>query len=1859
MDVLRALKTDERDLFPAPCRIEQLPNAVAREQEAAFLRNIAEASGRPVVVHADGGIGKSIFATRIKLGLPPGSFSVLYDCFGNGQYRSVTGYRHRHKDALVQIANELAGVGLCHPLIPTPHAEPSDYMRAFLYRLKQSVASLRTSHPDALLCIVVDAADNAQMAAEEIGETRSFVRDLVREELPEGLRLVVLARTHRVSTLDLSPLALSLHPFSRTKTARHLRQAFPNAIDEDVEEFHRLSSQNPRVQSLALSRSNSLSQILRLLGPNPTTVEQAIGDLLNDSIVKLRDSVSNLEKTQIDRICAGLAALRPLIPISVLASMSGVDAAAIKSFAFDLGRPLLVTGDTIQFFDEPSETWFREKFKPQAAELTAFVAGLRPLAATSGYVAAALPQLLLEAGHFTDLVALALSSEGLPETSPLERRDVELQRLQFALKASLRTRHYKEAAKLALKAGGESAGDDRQRKLIQANTDLAAVFMDADRIQEIVSRRTFGSKWVGSHHAYEAGLMSGRTELLGDARSRLRMALEWLQNWSKLSSEDREREEMQDPDIAELAIASFNIHGAEACARSIRGWRPRSVSFRGGCLVARRFVDHARYQDLNDLAVAAGNDLYLLLAIILELGEAHKYPPKVTVERALRLIQKPGVKLKISNAWRSDDGVVPAAMALVEACCALSISEPATLVTLLTRYLPAEPPRCLASRFEGLITPHLRAYCLSAALSGKQLALIDLAHPELRAELEKKNKHHDSRNAQEFKEVVGALLPWHALRAETFLKLLPKDSLADAVAKARSESAKAEKINYREESGTSNEIARVWLEILVLSGSADSECMKPLVDWIAALKTPLYTTTLTRLARLCALQDATAQQAISFATSASVITRDIREDAHSKSDGYIDVARSILTVSKSEAAAYFNAAVEVASRIGDENIDRWAAMLDLADRAARKDRPTPEAAYRLSRCAELSYDYVVRDKHFDWNATVRSIAALCPCSTFAILSRWRDRRFGWDARLLPVAVEFLIARGSLDPKVGLALIPIRAQWQEGRLIGPALNACIDQPEKRAMAEFLYRYMSLEAHAAQTWRGLRDVLNAHNVGRAGLDELIAFTERQAESRKTRDRTNDGTDLGTAKSRSKREWDDIFAAIDLGSANDIAQAYGRFRAGEPPFYNEEFFKQAITRVKPGREAELISAVSEVTNFDLYELRGLLSQIPEDWKSRLAVKSALAATLKAFCRRFCMAITKSRYYEVLPFKLACELSGVAEAEVVDVVLTAIGEASELVGAGRLFTLVGLLAVKLSEEEALEALSFGLDLFDVVLEDKDGDGPWSEALLPPTDMEAAVAGYVWGALASPEAALRWEGAHAVRGLCTLSGERVVAELVDLAKASKGGAFADARLHFYDLHGQQWLLLGLARAASENPQLVAAHAAFLLTMALDGNPHVLIRRFAAQAALTLLDCGMLEGPARLRERLLGINASPFPIVSSKRYERVLPEPEARAEGGDDRFYFGIDMGPYWFDRLGSCFAKSQVYIEREALRVIRDDWHYGGSSRWDEDERARRKIFKEGETYHSHGSYPRTDDLRFYLSYHAMMIVAGKLLATMPVHQSDDRTENELEDWLSDHALTRHDNRWVADRRDPVPLEWPDWKAEGGLEDWRGTIARSEFDRVQSSSDGKLNIWGWWTAISGKREETIHVRSALVSRPHSEALLRALQTATNPHNYLIPNAEDDEKQVDAEGFQPKGWIIHRDRRGGLDDRDPWAGEIGVPGPIFAPYVIDTMKLGPDTECRNWRVEGCTQPAASCQIWGHFRDKDDEDDERESGERIQAEVGFITGFLREMDMDLILKVEIERRFHKSRYESFDDELGHIPPNARIFLLKGDGTLASL
>ena len=1586
----------------------------------------------------------------------------------------------------------------------------------------------------------------------------------------------------------------------------------------------------------------------------------------------MRETAGSVEQQKIDAICSALATLRPFVPVNVLASVSGVEDAAIRSFASDLGRPLLILEDAVQFRDEPVETWFREHFKPSGEQLSEFIERLQPLAGKSAYVASTLPQLMLEAGQLRELIDLALSSSLLP-SNLIERRDVELNRLQFALKASLQAERFPAAAKLALKAAQETTGNTRWRALLRDNTDLAAKFLEPGRIQEIVSRRMFDNKdgiaegtsdkaWTGSHHVYEASLLSYHPDFRGDARSRLRTAYDWLKSWSCLPEEERKREQITNQDIAEIGLAHFNIHGPERCAAELRRWKPRRVSYRAGCIVAQRLIDQKRHDDLDRLAFAATNNIYLLLAINLELRSVHRQAPEKTVERALRLVSSKHVRVKESD-FRDRQCMLPPITALVESAAVYQLKTNNVLASVLGRYLPETPPRGWASPHSGQRSPLLRAYALRAALKGQDLQPLDLAHQELREELAGMENSQASPDLKELEKRIGALLTLHKLWAADLLAPKKTPALAAAIAEACREPSM---VPGGERSDTANEIAEIQFDILTRRNATDEIALEEFNAWIEGLKRPLYVPTWTRLARLAIHTVNCEHLAYEFIQRAFQLVKDAREDADSIAQMYVELARTILAMDESEAKEFFNKAIEVTSKIGDEIIDRWSAILDLSDRAANPDRPCSETAYRLARRAELAYHHVYRDKHFLWDHTVEAIAAMCPSSCFAILSRWRDRNFGASERLIGYVNDYLRRRRIMDPKTAAAFFGFRAHWDYGSYMGMVLAACPSNSDREEALNFVLRFMRLDDQSESTWKHLKQIALEHSLAIPEIDRLIELAKRRGAT--AHDATGSDRKRGArSDGNNELKWDTVFLGLALHTSNGLSGAYANFKSNEPPFYPEKFFSELFKRIPSVNAAQVIRAFPNVAQFSGYDFERFLEQMPKEWTRRQAVKSSIADTTRILCRRYCMEIIRDRYWQFiywpLPIHLACKLSGTLETDLTLDVITAIGKRTGTLDARRLFTLVGLLASHLSHDEALDALNFGLDLFNDALEENDGDGPWTATLAPPSDINTAIAGYIWAALSAPQGDLRWEAAHVVRSLCELNRKTVLDSLIEFAKNGTGGPFADSGLHFYHRHGRQWLMIALAHAAIENPAVLAPYWDFFVHFALKDEPHVVIRHFAAKTALALFQSGNInvEGKEEITTKLVSVNDSKFPTVSSPWHRRAPVDSREWSEAS--RLHFDYDMTRYWFESLARNFAQSVPYIECEMEKTICDEWHFSQNGDWKSDERHRRNIFQDRETWHSHGSYPKTDDLRFYLGYHAMMVVAGKQLETVPRHQDPQEPENEFSRWLGRHLLSRDDGYWLADRRDPDPLEWPSWKDEKQEENWRSSVKQADFGRVLGIDGNRRTVCGYWQAVSGRREERVHIASALVASDRSLALLRALQTATNPRDYRIPEA-GDRLEIDDSDFRLKGWVENADSETGRDEVDPWAGAIQYPPLKPAAFVRDLLQLKEDTACRVWRTEteGARKEVLWSQIWGSGESTDSwyYETEGEHGKRLQASHDFIVELLGKVKMDLILEVQIERRLLRRRDDrSGYESPGYLPPDHKIFLLTDDGRTYSL
>lgn len=1822
-DVLKAIDADTRDLFPAPPIFDSVNDFVEREQTQNIVTTILNATA-PILLTADGGVGKSVLATRLGGYMPAGSAAFTYDCFGNGAYRSPSGYRHRPRDGLVQLSNEMAAAGLCDPLIATGKAEGASFVRAFLGRIGQASAALMARNSNALLLVVIDAADNAQMASDEAQDGPSFPRMLLRESFPANVRVVLTSRPHRVELLNPPPDVKSaqLAPFTEEESKIHLRHHFPSASDQDAREFHRLTSHNPRVQRAALNAARDLPGVLAALGPIPRSVDDTIGALLETAIAKVRDSASEIEKGQVNRLCEALATLRPFVPINVIAAAADVPTELVRSIANDLGRPLLIRDDAVQFRDEPTETWFQQRFRPQGTALEAFVSRLAPLASKNIYVAAALPQLMLQAGQLESLVALALSDDALPVDNPIARRDVEVQRLQFALKAALRSKRYADAARLAYKAGGEAAADDRQQSLLSANTDFAARFLTAEQLVEQVSRRQIvGGQWTGSKHAFEAALLSGNKSLEGDARGRLRIAYDWLRHWSQERYEDEyRRPRVKDEEIAELQMAELNLHGPDACARQLRRWRRREVSFRVGMLLVGRLLDAGRFNDIDALALSAGNDISLVLAILVRLEEVGRIPPRLAVERTLRIVGSRHVHLRVSDDWKGAGIRLDAVNALILAAMHYRLGSKRNFARILVRYLPKTPPATLSSEHaHDDRYAHLRAYHLRKGLSNSTCTLESLAPLGLRKELKRSNSH-DS-DIRRFQETVAILAPWHTLGVEARLGRIDLAELDERIDQLLEIFAKSREYSQKTYSPIVDEIARLWSDLILRSSSPDGLWVK-FLGWSDDLKTPLSFPTLVALSRRASMTPGQQRFAVAFAERAMKRIAGEREPAESRAESYISLARAMLLTSSDEARQHFENAIVVSSKIGEENLNRWDALLHLTDASVNDSTDEPEVAYRLSRAAELTYAYVVRDKHFDWPHTIEAISKLSPSSAFAILSRWIDRRFGYEDRLLPCLAESFISRTKIDKRDLLPLIAFHGSWNFHALLEAALDTIDSSAERQNTVAGLVRYLQFSTLSSHEWRQLKALFTRWQIDFKEIDEMIDRAER---AKADDSNTDTYRQLGSSE-KENIDWGAIFAEVDLTESGAIRLSIERFRAADQYLRRHEFLQQAMARVTPGREQAFIDAYSGAKMLDLHDLSELLSAIPGEWLSRVSVRPALARLVKSVCRRCARSLSVDRYYQPLPTDLVSNIAGLTQTDMITEALESFASATLPISSAGLFRLVGLLSKVMDQEHSLKALRYGLELLEPMYEPDLGDGEWREPLAPPKAPQDALAGYLWAALGSPTAGRRWQAAHAVRLTAKLGRTTVLDHLVRYATHGNDAVFWDQSLRPYRWHSLQWLLIAFDRASRESATTVSRYVEFLRTHARRENRHVLIRGFSARSLISLASKSVIQISPEEVQQLERINLSRIPHMRTPTYTRAT-DTSSDVAYGSRRFIVGYDFGKEHVSGLARAFSVQKNSVERKIESIIWDEWSLQDNGHWDSDPRASRGFFREYGRRTS-GESNRQDNLSHYLAHHALMETAGVLLESTALHEDPDDDWASFRRWLSRRDVTRPDGTWIADLRDLTPLDCLTLP----VEDERAWPASMTVDAAAASiqhMDEAVVVSGRWTQYHDRRMQTVGIRTALVCNERSAALARAIASAHIPWACGLPGYDSDD-EIHHNGYVLEAWIREVQSDDNESAGDPWAAGLDPSSFYLTEPLKARLGLTATSTGRAW-MDATGNTVLWNESWSEGEDTDDK--RAASGKRLVAKPSFLDNLIAALSRTLIFEVNANREIAYRHYET--------------------------
>jgi hypothetical protein len=1868
VDVLKVFGVSNvRDLFPAPTSFEPLGSAFVREQHLEIVKQIVDSTSRAVIIHAEGGVGKTIVAQQIKDTLPHDSFGLVYDCFGGGNYRSPSQPRHRPRDALMQMANEMAVEGLCSSLIVSSQSASQEVFKAFMRRVGEACEALQHKNSEALLTLLIDAADNAEMAAMEL-EENGFAHLLIREKPPKNCRLVFLCRSGRRQLLHppSSVLQIRLNAFTISETTRHLKSHFPNATGMEAKEFHRLTGGNPRIQSNCLAfAKESIQGMLLSLGRKRLSVDEQIGNQLQTAIDHLKDLHPKIEGEQIDAICRGLATLPPFIPIAVLAAAAQVDPATIVSFISDLGRPLWHSDQSVQFRDEPTETWFKETFAASAGDIRIYVAALEPLSATYTYAARSLPALWHQSGQHDKLITLALSGEFLPENNSIEAHEVRIYRLQFALKTALKAKRMVDAAKLALRAGEEMAGNLRQLELLENNTDLMATLQDAQIVQDCAYKRQLRGAWKGSEEVFAASLLAWNKDFQGEASNCLRTAGLWLDNYfqekSKLPKNERlHYEELKRSEIAELGWACLGLHGPKAFCGFVTGWQPAEMIHEVTSIIVGRLVDGGQFEIIDSIARSGAKCSHLVLALCHELLRVSKLPPKVSLNWTLKRLAEGHEKLDEAPWDTRREPLLASLVSFSEACAFHKLSTEMICRVLEIKAIYVPSIHTITSGYDKTSRyAFAKALSLHAVLNGQKIPDVESLLPEPAKEA--KEHAETKRERKDAKSILRTLIAVCEIRAKLFVRGAGWEELTISQANTA-----VNLPSFGDHDECYSAIDTFWdelqvekLRIVALQARASDELKEMIVKNLhkksPSMEGMAHRVQMMRIAyRQENLEDIGHKAEIACQQLAGAMDS---PEPNQRGHWFVQMARAVLSYSKDDAAAYFVNAVEETSKFDDEITTRWDAVCSLARGASDVQGETAMLAYRFIRCAELVGISTDDEKHWDRQNVIRTLVYLHPASAFTGLSRWNERYLGRQSRLTESLFEEIARTGGLQAAACFAATGF---------IGPhgaleLLEYCLKhETSKSRRQKFLDQFVVdlfrdgtlldeqilLISLAAQY--GLSaNCLNEHLMR---AERMRTFVQDQPASRISQKPLPEQT----------KSVEVLFAGCDLKTTQGLAKAV-KMVCG--PALMREFkptLSDLLGFVPRGREAAFMQVVLSEQVVDYFDMRSLMRSIKEKWLGRAAVAREWLPFLQQAGRRYHRELSEGKRLSY--FLKECELSEIELRELKKGILQQVEESTTLLHSAALFGFATIAVEGLPPVKVREVLAYALGRFEERLPPEFGDGPWNEWLIPPANVLDAYTGLIWASLGSPSSEIRWQAAHCVRRLVELDCQAEISSLLHWVDRSGIAAFLGKDFNFYEFHAKLHLLFGLARGALESPELLLQHVQGLIKLA-KGAPHALIHLEASKLIQKIESAYPGSVPTAELQNMVKSVRSPFPLRvvdgqesfhSPWHLEGVREWPQTPS--------FGMDFEAYWLPSLCRVFelplSELQDLMRFEAVETF----CVSCSADYREDKRRpiwRSQNFDWRGTYHSHGDYPWIHDYHFYFAYHSLMIVAAKLMARMPIlHRARwDEETDRWTDWIRRHQLVRDDGRWLSDRRDPtLPSRRPPSSTYSS--DWLFEIEANDFYDVlvaQASIQGGLCIYGYWNDAESYREETISINCAFVLPALADSLATAARTANDVHFCSlrgILNTVDHSKQDAIFELIP---IINHDghSRSGLDDFDPYAHSLNLRPNIIDQRLIELFGLTHDSDERFWYIPGNQQPVLAVDIWSDQRESRHASFTR-SGQRVFASVDLLKLACSRFGRSLVIDVEIRRSMERGGYEGSD--FSRLPPSKKVFILDSNGIL---
>jgi hypothetical protein len=1452
------------------------------------------------------------------------------------------------------------------------------------------------------------------------------------------------------------------------------------------------------------------------------------------------------------------------------------------------------------------------------------------------------------------LIQLAFDLRVPRGASQVSARDIRLSRITAAITLVGELNRRDDLLRLLLEASLVAAGHERSDRFLYEHPDLAAAAGDPEALRRLSATKV---GWPGGKHAALA-LANAFAGDRDEARRHAQRSIDW-HNWaahtkrSARFSESSTSRQWDDIGFAYVEMLAGNdVRVAEFFAR-----RDDGVAF-------------AKFRDLFDL---------------LDRHQQSAHPPKTRIATRLLRCRLPSRALyaaALPFVGRDPFHARKLITALAAASSANGKSEGLAMASVLASALAIElgmereatsilagaaltPPSVYdySSQYPSDRAIHVTilAAGVRAALSRKRTALIDIAPAEfiglvpasarsrgtatfsrvLNQKLaapkfdgtrrrRKRRNELDEENRSDYSRALGG-------------RILPMLNYAQDVAdiirppsgKARDEMVAAafdrlvgdveQSSNYPYRDGKAY-LARTGFRVIFdladALGALNAAIANRMAEWAVSapgLFTPELTNTVARLSRIPQCHDAALLLAGHIERKIQLDT-----DVGTRISSYGDLARAAWRVSTEEAAAYFRRALDLAEAIGSDDFDRTNHLLELTGHYSGPEL-SPAAAHTLARILELNQN---EDGKFPWTEYAKTMGPIAGRATLATLARLDDRDAARLGLSLGPTLTVLVRDSKLSVEAAVALFGLAAPietwtWRISDFASEVIGRL--PPERR---EWFFDLLLVEidredqlSPTRETIGRLHDLaersLPAASRARTRIEGLLARLGPKSESR-------------TVMPPSTATEPQAVFPVDLTDSDDIDrqildQEIDQSGRRWPVRTLTDLAKQANS---PAERLGFVRATVEATAASLADKIHALDDYLDEWgKSSAAMRDALPELGLRLATKHAAELASSNTHAWGGWRELEQHFHTDRATLVEHVVAALRSTADSLGGNAWLALAARLAPDVSASALAEGLERFLANTGEKLPSEVGDGPWDARFAVPFDEATFVAGLVWVRLGHPIAAMRWRAAHAVRRLVAAGRSDVAERLIERFGSTSSLPFSDAKLPFYTMHAQLWLLIALARVAKNDATAFVPHRAFFERIAFSGEfPHVAMRAFAIDILRELAHALAPEEREALITKLGPANQSPFSSAPRTDYRefRYASRPDASPRP-DDGFHLDYDFNKYQVERLCHVFACPGWEVEDRISAWVQ---------RWDTNVRGMHDCPRSSsyDGSWSMGYVPDRDRYGGYLGWHALMLVAGELLATRAVI-GEDWSGDAWAAFLREYTLSRNDGLWLADLTDSFPLNLTQEADMPMPESGERSTVREDSNLLAPLLGllaGKVAMD--WLPVMGRwsigRDTTVTLQSVLANAGDARAAVMTVLSAEAFFRWLPDDEDEIARHFGGDGHTVQPWVAKTpNTKRQLDRHDPYGTATALDRPFPSDWTRDLLGTVADDEVvRRWSVDGRT--AYRAEAWGAEGGRG-EYAWSETGYRLLVSRGALLSLLKVCERSLVVALTLQK-YHRGK-----------------------------